>query len=54
MLAALLHTAGAAGMVVGGFLVGRVERLERVIGICLLASAALVGGGVAARRLRAA
>jgi MFS family permease len=40
---------GAAGMVVGGFLVGRVERLERVIGICLLASAALLvlaGSGV--------
>jgi len=40
---------GAAGMVVGGFLVGRVERLEKVIGICLLASAALlvlVGSGV--------
>jgi FSR family fosmidomycin resistance protein-like MFS transporter len=35
--------------VVGGFLVGRVERLERVIGICLLASAALLvlaGSGV--------
>ena len=43
-LAALVVTGymlfGAAGMVVGGFLVGRVERLERVIGICLLASAA--------------
>ena len=40
---------GAAGMVVGGFLVGRVERLEKVIAICLLASAALlvlVGSGV--------
>lgn len=39
---------GAAGMVVGGFLVGRVQRLEKVIGICLLASAALlalVGSG---------
>lgn len=39
---------GAAGMVAGGFLVGRVERLEKVIGICLLASAALlalVGSG---------
>jgi FSR family fosmidomycin resistance protein-like MFS transporter len=33
---------GAAGMVVGGFLVGRIERLERVIGICLLGSAALL------------
>jgi MFS family permease len=45
-LAALVVTGymlfGAAGMVVGGFLVGRVERLERVIGICLLASAALL------------
>jgi len=40
---------GAAGMVVGGFLVGRVERLEKVIGVCLLGSAALlalVGSGV--------
>ena len=39
---------GAAGMVVGGFLAGHVERLEKVIGICLLASAALlalVGSG---------
>lgn len=52
-LAALVVTGymlfGAAGMVVGGFLVGRVERLERVIGICLLASAALLvlaGSGV--------
>jgi MFS family permease len=41
---------GAAGMVVGGFLVGRVQRLEKIIGICLrLASAVLVlvGGGAA-------
>lgn len=40
---------GAAGMVVGGFLVGRVERLEKVIGVCLLGSAALlalVGSGM--------
>ena len=40
---------GSLAMVVGGFLVGRVERLERVIGICLLASAALLvlaGSGV--------
>lgn len=39
---------GAAGMVVGGFLVARAERLERLIGLCLLASAAalaLVGTG---------
>jgi uncharacterized membrane protein YfcA len=33
---------GAAGMVVGGFLVGRVQRLEKIIGICLLASAVLL------------
>ncbi|MDY0106126.1 MAG: MFS transporter [Giesbergeria sp.] len=40
---------GAAGMLAGGFLVGRVQRLEKVIGICLLASAALlvlVGSGL--------
>ena len=40
---------GAAGMVVGGFLVGRVVRLERVISICLLAAGAMlvvVGMGV--------
>ena len=39
---------GAAGMVAGGFLVGRVQRLEKVISVCLLASAALlvvVGAG---------
>lgn len=39
---------GAAGMVLGGFLVGRVERLEKTISVCLLASAAalvLVGTG---------
>ena len=39
---------GAAGMVVGGFLVGRVQRLEKIIGICLMASAVLlvlVGSG---------
>lgn len=39
---------GAAGMVVGGFLVGRVERLEKVISVCLVASGALlvlVGSG---------
>jgi MFS transporter, FSR family, fosmidomycin resistance protein len=33
---------GAAGMVVGGFLVARAERLERIIGVCLLASAAVL------------
>ena len=40
---------GAAGMVIGGFLVARVARLERVIAMCLIASAAalvLVGLGV--------
>ncbi len=39
---------GAAGMVLGGFLVGRVQRLELTISVCLLASAlllALVGLG---------
>lgn len=39
---------GAAGMVLGGFLVGRVERLEKVISACLLFSGillALVGTG---------
>ena len=33
---------GAAGMVVGGFLANRAERLEKIIGTCLLASAALL------------
>ncbi|MEG0148487.1 MAG: MFS transporter [Comamonas sp.] len=33
---------GAAGMVVGGFLVGRVQRLEKVISICMLGSALLL------------
>ena len=40
---------GAIGMVIGGFIVGRVERLEKTISICLLASAlllTLVGLGV--------
>ena len=40
---------GAMGMVLGGFLVGRVERLEKTISVCLLASATLltlVGLGV--------
>lgn len=39
---------GAVGMVIGGFWVGRAERLERLIGGCLLAAAgalALVGSG---------
>ena len=39
---------GAAGMVLGGFLASRAERLERLIGACLVASAlvlALVGTG---------
>ena len=34
--------AGAAGMVAGGFLVARAERLERVIGGCLLGAAVLL------------
>ena len=33
---------GAAGMLIGGFLVGRVQRLEKVIAVCLLGSAALL------------
>ena len=33
---------GAAGMVLGGFIVGRVERLEFTISVCLLASAVLL------------
>ncbi|WP_026434780.1 MFS transporter [Acidovorax sp. JHL-9] len=33
---------GATGMVVGGFLVGRVARLEKIISVCLLGSAALL------------
>ena len=33
---------GAGGMVLGGFLVGRVVRLEKTISVCLLASAALL------------
>ena len=40
---------GAAGMVVGGFMVARVQRLEKIIAVCLLASAALlvlVGSGL--------
>lgn len=39
---------GAVGMVIGGFLVGRVQRLEKVISICMLGSSvllALVGTG---------
>ncbi len=40
---------GAAGMLIGGFLVGRVQRLEKLIAISLLASAvllAIVGAGL--------
>jgi len=40
---------GAVGMVIGGFLVARVARLEKIISICLLASAfllVLVGSGL--------
>lgn len=33
---------GAAGMLIGGFLVGRVQRLEKIISVCLLGSAALL------------
>lgn len=34
---------GAAGMVVGGFLVSRAQRLERIIGFCLMGAAVLLG-----------
>lgn len=34
--------AGATGMVIGGFLVAKVERLERIIGVCLVGSGALL------------
>lgn len=40
---------GAVGMVIGGFLVARVVRLEKIISLCLLAAAlllALVGLGI--------
>ena len=33
---------GAAGMLIGGFLVARVQRLEKIISVCLLGSAALL------------
>jgi MFS transporter, FSR family, fosmidomycin resistance protein len=33
---------GAAGMMIGGFLVARIEQLERIIGVCLLACAAML------------
>ena len=33
---------GAAGMVIGGFLVGRVVRLEKIISVCLMGAAALL------------
>ena len=40
---------GAAGMVLGGFLVARTERLERIIGACMLSSAVMLsitGAGI--------
>jgi MFS family permease len=33
---------GAAGMVIGGFLVGKVDRLERTIAVCLVGSGVLL------------
>ncbi|MBT9526708.1 MAG: MFS transporter [Rhizobacter sp.] len=48
---------GAAGMVVGGFLAARAERLERIIGACLLGAAVLlclVGSGLLPGLLAAA
>ncbi|MBV8248265.1 MAG: MFS transporter [Comamonas sp.] len=33
---------GAAGMLIGGFLVGRVQRLEKVISVCMLGSGLLL------------
>ncbi len=36
--------AGAAGMVIGGFLVAKVQRLERIIGVCLVGSGLLLAG----------
>jgi FSR family fosmidomycin resistance protein-like MFS transporter len=48
---------GAAGMVVGGFLAARAERLERIIGACLLGAAVLlclVGSGLLPGMLAAA
>jgi MFS family permease len=33
---------GAAGMVAGGFLAARAQRLERLIGVCLLAAAVML------------
>jgi MFS transporter, FSR family, fosmidomycin resistance protein len=48
---------GAAGMVAGGFLASRSERLERIIGVCLMGSAvllALVASGVLPGLLAAA
>jgi FSR family fosmidomycin resistance protein-like MFS transporter len=48
---------GAAGMVVGGFLAARAERLERIIGSCLLGAAVLlclVGSGLLPGLLAAA
>jgi len=48
---------GAAGMVVGGFLAAKAERLERIIGACLLGAAVLlclVGSGLLPGLLAAA
>lgn len=48
---------GALGMVAGGFLAGRTQRLERIIGVCLMSAAAmlaLVGTGVLPGLLAAA
>jgi MFS family permease len=33
---------GAAGMVVGGFLTAKAERLERIIGVCLMGAAVML------------
>ena len=48
---------GAAGMVVGGFLTARADRLEKIIGVCLIGAAvllAVVGSGVLPGMLAAA
>lgn len=48
---------GAVGMVAGGFLASRTQRLERIIGVCLMAAAALlclVGSGLLPGLLAAA
>ena len=44
---------GAAGMVVGGFLVARAERLERMIAACLVGAAAAARAGGHGRCCRA-